>query len=101
MRGYGLPALAALLLASGCTAGWLSSAGREPSEAEQMVARADALVAKGWDHAARALYERVAREYPGDPAGGPGALSISGASRSIRPADSGTIAPRTRPSPGC
>ena len=71
MRGYRLSALAVLLLASGCTTGWLPSAEREPSEADQMVARADALVAKGWDHAARALYERVAREYPDDPAAAP------------------------------
>jgi outer membrane protein assembly factor BamD (BamD/ComL family) len=64
----GLSALAVLLLASGCSAGWLPSAAREPSEAEQLVARADALAGKGWEHAARALYERVLREYPGDPA---------------------------------
>lgn len=64
----GLSALALLLLASGCSAGWLPSSARAPSEAEQLVARADALAVKGWDHAARALYERVLREYPGDPA---------------------------------
>jgi hypothetical protein len=41
---------------------------RGPSEAERLVARADALAGTGWEHAARALYERVVREYPGDPA---------------------------------
>jgi hypothetical protein len=67
----GLSALAVLLLASGCSAGWLPSSAREPSEAEQLVARADTLAGKGWDHSARALYERVLREYPGDPASAP------------------------------
>jgi outer membrane protein assembly factor BamD (BamD/ComL family) len=76
MRGHALAALAVLLLTSGCTAGWLPSAEREPSEADQLVARADALVAKGWDHAARALYERVVREYPGDPAAAPALYSL-------------------------
>ena len=69
--GYGLSALALLLLASGCSVGWLPSSVREASEAEQMVARADALAGTGWEHAARALYERVLREYPGDPAAAP------------------------------
>ncbi len=67
----GLSALAVLLLASGCSAGWLPSSAREPSEAEQLVARADTLAGTGWEHAARALYERVLREYPGDPASAP------------------------------
>ena len=72
----GLSALALLLLASGCSAGWLPSSAREPSEAEQLVARADALAVKGWDHSARALYERVLREYPGDPASAPALYNL-------------------------
>ena len=72
----GLPALAVLLLASGCSAGWLSSSGREPSEAERLVARADTLAGTGWEHAARALYERVLREYPGDPAAAPALYNL-------------------------
>ena len=72
----GLPALAVLLLASGCNAGWLSSSGREPSEAERLVARADTLAGTGWEHAARALYERVLREYPGDPAAAPALYNL-------------------------
>lgn len=72
----GLPALAVLLLASGCSAGWLPSSAREPSEAEQLVARADALAGTGWDHSARALYERVVREYPGDPAAAPALYNL-------------------------
>src|SRR5882724_8854544 len=72
----GLPALAALLLASGCSAGWLSSSGHEPSEAERLVARADTLAGTGWEHAARALYERVLREYPGDPAAAPALYNL-------------------------
>jgi len=72
----GLPALAVLLLASGCTAGWLSSSASVPSEAEQLVARADTLAGTGWDHSARALYERVLREYPGDPAAAPALYNL-------------------------
>jgi hypothetical protein len=72
----GLSALALLLLASGCSAGWLPSSAHAPSEAEQLVARADALAGKGWDHAARALYERVLREYPGDPASAPALYNL-------------------------
>ena len=72
----GLPALAVLLLASGCSAGWLPSSASEPSEAEQLVARADALAGTGWDHSARALYERVVREYPGDPAAAPALYNL-------------------------
>jgi len=63
----GLSALALLLLAAGCSTGWVPSL-RGPSEAERLVARADALAGTGWEHAARALYERVVREYPVDPA---------------------------------
>jgi outer membrane protein assembly factor BamD (BamD/ComL family) len=63
----GLSALALLLLAAGCSTGWVPSL-RGPSEAERLLARADALAGTGWEHAARALYEEVAREYPGDPA---------------------------------
>jgi TolA-binding protein len=74
--GYGLSALALLLLASGCSVGWLPSSAREASEAEQMVARADALAGTGWEHAARALYERVLREYPGDPAAAPALYNL-------------------------
>ena len=73
---HGLPALAVLPLASGCSAGWLPSSAREPSEAEQLVARADALAGTGWDHSARALYERVVREYPGDPAAAPALYNL-------------------------
>ena len=72
----GLPVLAVLLLASGCTAGWLSSSASAPSEAEQLVARADTLAGTGWDHSARALYERVVREYPGDPAAAPALYNL-------------------------
>lgn len=64
----GLSVLALLLLAAGCSTGWVPSSVRGPSEAERLVARADALAGTGWEHAARALYERVVREYPGDPA---------------------------------
>jgi hypothetical protein len=73
---HGLPALAVLLLASSCSAGWLPSSAREPSEAEQLVARADTLAGTGWDHSARALYERVVREYPGDPAAAPALYNL-------------------------
>ena len=73
---HGLPALAVLLLASGCSAGWPSSSGREPSEAERLIARADTLAGTGWDHSARALYERVVREYPGDPAAAPALYNL-------------------------
>lgn len=64
----GLSLLALLLLAGGCSTGWVPSSERRPSEAERLVARADALAGTGWEHAARALYERVVREYPGDSA---------------------------------
>jgi TolA-binding protein len=65
-----------LLLASGCSAGWPPSPARAPSEAEQLVARADTLAGTGWDHSARALYERVVREYPGDPAAAPALYNL-------------------------
>ena len=72
----GLSALA-LLLVSGCSTGWWPpSMMRGPSEAEQLVARADALAGTGWEHAARALYERVVREYPSDPASAPALYSL-------------------------
>lgn len=72
IRGFagarrGLSSLALLLLAAGCSTGWGPSL-RGPSEAERLVPRADALAGTGWEHAARALYERVVREYPVDPA---------------------------------
>ena len=73
---HGLPALAVLLLASGCSAGWLPPSASAPSEAEQLVARADTLAGTGWDHSARALYERVVREYPGDPAAAPALYNL-------------------------
>jgi hypothetical protein len=63
-----LSALALLLLASACSTGWWPSSMRGPSEAERLVARADGQAEAGWEHAARALYERVVREYPSDPA---------------------------------
>jgi hypothetical protein len=40
---------------------------RGRSEAERLVARADVLAGTGGEHQARALYERVVREYPVDP----------------------------------
>jgi len=67
----GFSAMALLLLAAGCSTGWVSSPVRRSSEADQLVARADTLAETGWEHAARALYERVVREYPGDPAAAP------------------------------
>ncbi len=72
----GLSALALLLLASGCSTGWWPASMRGPSEAERLVARADALAGTGWEHAARALYERVVREYPSDPATAPALYSL-------------------------
>jgi Outer membrane lipoprotein len=63
---HGRSVLALLLLAAGCSG--VPSSVRGPSEAERLVARADALAGTGWEHAARALYERVGREYPRDPA---------------------------------
>lgn len=74
---HGLSALALLLLASaGCSAGLLPSSVRGPSEAERLVARADALGEAGWQHAARALYERALREYPSDPASAPALYNL-------------------------
>ena len=72
----GFPALALLLLAAGCSTGWVPSPVRRSSEAAQLVARADTLAETGWEHAARALYERVVREYPGDPAAAPALYSL-------------------------
>jgi hypothetical protein len=72
----GFPALALLLLAAGCSTGWVPSPVRRSSEADQLVARADTLAETGWEHAARALYERVVREYPGDPAVAPALYSL-------------------------
>src|ERR1700693_3962735 len=72
----GLSALALLLLASGCSTGWGPLSVSGPSEAERLVARADALAGTGWEHAARALYERVLREYPGDPAAAPALYNL-------------------------
>jgi hypothetical protein len=72
----GLSALALLLLASGCSTGWLPSSVSGSSEAERLVARADALAGAGWEHAARALYERVVGEYPSDPASAPALYSL-------------------------
>lgn len=72
----GFSALALLLLAAGCSTGWVPSPVRRPSEAERLVARADTLAETGWEHAARALYERVVREYPGDPAVAPALYSL-------------------------
>jgi hypothetical protein len=72
----GFSALALLLLASGCSTGWWPSSVSGPSEAERLVARADALAGAGWEHAARALYERVLREYPSDPASAPALYSL-------------------------
>jgi outer membrane protein assembly factor BamD (BamD/ComL family) len=56
-----------LLLASAC-----APVPREPGSstiAARLVARADDLAARGQARAAHALYERVLREHPGDPAG--------------------------------
>jgi len=64
----GLSGPALLLLAAGCSTGWVPSSVRGPSDAERLVARADALAGAGSEHAARALYERAVREYPADPA---------------------------------
>jgi hypothetical protein len=72
----GLSALALLLLASGCRRGWWPSSGRGRSEAYRLVARADGLAGAGWEHAARALYERVVREYPSDPATAPALYNL-------------------------
>lgn len=72
----GFPALALLLLAAGCSTGRVPSPVRRSSEADQLVARADTLAETGWEHAARALYERVLREYPGDPAAAPALYSL-------------------------
>jgi hypothetical protein len=72
----GFPALALLLLAAGCSTGWVPSPVPRSSEADQLVARADTLAETGWEHAARALYERVVREYPGDPAAAPALYSL-------------------------
>jgi outer membrane protein assembly factor BamD (BamD/ComL family) len=65
----GLFILLLLLLTSGCSAVWRSSpAEPTPSEAERLVARADALAGQGEGRAAQYLYQRVVREFPGDPA---------------------------------
>lgn len=72
----GFPALALLLLTAGCSTGLVPSPVRRSSEADQLVARADTLAETGWEHAARALYERVVREYPGDAAAAPALYSL-------------------------
>ena len=57
------------LLTSGCSLAWLASpVQRTPSEAERLVARADALALDGQGRAALYLYQRVVREFPSDPA---------------------------------
>jgi outer membrane protein assembly factor BamD (BamD/ComL family) len=58
-----------LLLTSGCSAVWWPSPSQRPrSEAEQLVARADALARDGEGRAALYLYQRVVREFPSDSA---------------------------------
>ncbi|HKC09483.1 MAG TPA: tetratricopeptide repeat protein [Methylomirabilota bacterium] len=65
-----------LVAASGCSTGrpfpWSSAGPREPAPARpanRLVAEADDLARRGQGSAAHATYERVLREYPGDPAG--------------------------------
>jgi hypothetical protein len=59
----------ALLLVFGCNAvRGPVSVQRPPSEAERLVARADALAEAGEGGAARYLYQQVLREFPHDPA---------------------------------
>jgi len=69
-----------LVAASGCSTGrpfpWSTAEPREPAPsrpAVRLVAEADDLARRGHGSAALAIYERVLREYPGDPAG-PAAL---------------------------
>jgi hypothetical protein len=58
-----------LLLTAGCSAVGLSSPVQPtPSEAERLVARADALAGQGEGRAAQYLYQQVVREFSGDPA---------------------------------
>lgn len=65
----GLFILCLLLLTSGCSAVWSSlPAPRTPSDAERLVARADALAEDGQGRAAQYLYQQVEREFPSDPA---------------------------------
>lgn len=67
VRSWGIPVL--LILATGCSAaGISSSAARQTSEPERLVARADELAGTGHGRAARYLYQQVVREFPTDPA---------------------------------
>jgi len=69
MHGNRSLLLALLLSVAGCSATPVpSSMQRAPSEAEQLVARADALAGQGEGRTARYVYQQVAREFPGDPA---------------------------------
>lgn len=65
-----------LLVVSGCSAAnlplWGRSEPREPAAARparRLTTEADDLARRGQAHAALVIYERVLREYPGDPAG--------------------------------
>jgi tetratricopeptide (TPR) repeat protein len=63
----GLSILSLLSMTAGCTVGWGPASGPPgPSEAAQLVARADTLAAAGQGRAAQYLYQQVVREYPGD-----------------------------------
>ena len=65
----GLVMLWLLLLTAGCSAVWSSSAAPRPlSDAERLVARADAEADDGHGRVAQYLYQQVVREFPRDPA---------------------------------